>query len=116
MKQIASTSCSINRVKTLLFRSLLDETEVYNAFSLARGEDPLSAFSLLEYVKSGIVGVWDSQSHGCILWRKVIVTYPMYVPLGIVSDSGLITKVTFQEYRAIVLDLNNALLQNEGFE
>jgi len=116
MKQLAPMSCSYDRVKTLLCRSVMDETDMFNLLALVRGPDSISNYTLLEYIKSGIIGVWDSHSHGSVLWRKVSKTWPVYVPVGVVLGSGLTIAISQSEYRALFLDLNNALLQSEGFE
>jgi hypothetical protein len=64
----------------------------------------------------GLVGVWDSHSHGKIVWYRVLNPMPLYTPLLVIMDGQPARKIAQYDYRAIVLDLNNALLQEEGFE
>lgn len=73
--------------------------------------------SLLELlIANGWVGVWDSASHGRIVWLRIKNSMPLYVPVACLLEGRCAKEISLSSYRAVLLDLNNALLQSEGFE
>jgi hypothetical protein len=61
------------------------------------------------------IGVWESPTHGSIVWMRIRYTLPVFVPLCVVLESSCVA-IRQDAYRALILDLTNALLQKEGFE
>lgn len=69
-----------------------------------------------QLIDLGVVGIWESASFGKVIWVKIFADLPLYRPVAVIYGNQRARFISQSEYRAVVLGLNNALLQLEGFE
>lgn len=121
MSSLKVSTYSLNLIKDFLSSHLC---EVKDSLSVLAGLCPTKISDHVDdldsameiWIANGWIGVWDSQSHGSIVWVRIKHSYPLYVPVAVILERRCAQEIALSSYRAILLDLNNALLQSEGFE
>jgi hypothetical protein len=116
MKQSSYPSRSYLHIASALRVFLEDIKDIHDIDSSQDDSAFLTDSHIIRLFYEGVLGVWDSSSHGAILWIRLTKRVPVYRYLGRLLGSGMVENIAMYEHRAVFLDLNNALLQEEGFE